>query len=126
MPLAAQGQRDEGDGGRGRGREEVQRQRKGGSWGRRGGFKPEFSPWRHTGSPEIRGVINLSVEPANPIAPWPGNLASSGGGRAEASKGTLTGGTERRKRERDEGGKICFIKSHLSFNKPWCWTGDEA
>lgn len=90
------------------------------------GFKPEFSPWRHTGSPEIRGVINLSVEPANPIAPWPGNLASSGGGRAEASKGTLTGGTERRKRERDEGGKICFIKSHLSFNKPWCWTGDEA
>lgn len=78
--------------------------------GQKGGFKPEFSPWRHTGSPEIRGVINLSVEPANPIAPWPGNLASSGGGRAEASKGTLTGGTERRKRERDEGGKYALLR----------------
>lgn len=39
------------------------------------GFKPEFLPWRHTGSPKIRGVINLSMELANPTAPWPGNLA---------------------------------------------------
>lgn len=60
---------------------------------------PEFSPWRHTGSPKIRRVINLSVEPANPTAPRPGNLASSGGGRAGGSKGTLTGGT----REEREG-----------------------
>lgn len=58
-----------------------------------------FSPWRHTGSPKIRGVINLSVEPANPTAPRPGNLASSGGGRAAGSKGTLTGRTEKRERE---------------------------
>lgn len=102
MPLAAQGQRDEGVGGKGR--EEVQRQRKGGSWGR-GGFKPEFLPWRHTGSPKIRGVINLSVEPANPTAPRPGNLASAGGGRAAGSTGTLTGGTERGEREREMRGK---------------------
>lgn len=67
--------------------------------GAEGGFMPEFSPWRHTGSPKIRGVINLSVEPANPTTPRPGNLASSGGGRAAGSKGTLTGGTERRERE---------------------------
>lgn len=42
-------------------------------------------PWRQTGSPEIRGVINLSVEPVNPTAPCPGNLACSGGGRAGMS-----------------------------------------
>ena len=101
MPLAAQGQRDERDGG----------------WG---GIHAGVSPWSQTGSPKIRGVINLSVELANPIAPWPGNLAFSGGGRAEARRG-------REKREREGGGdKIHFIKSHLSFNKPWCWTGDEA
>lgn len=46
-----------------------------------GGFTPEFSPWRHTGSPKIRGVINLSMESANPTTPLPGNLASSGGGQ---------------------------------------------
>lgn len=107
MPLAAQGQRDEGDGGRGR--EEVQRQKKGGS-GAEGGFMPEFSPWRHTGSPKIRGVINLSVEPANPTTPRPGNLASSGGGRAAGSKGTLTGGAERRERERDEGKEYALLR----------------
>ena len=88
MPLAAQGQRDERDGG----------------WG---GIHAGVSPWSQTGSPKIRGVINLSVELANPIAPWPGNLAFSGGGRAEARRG-------REKREREGGGdKIHFIKSHL-------------
>lgn len=38
------------------------------------------------------------MELANPIAPWPGNLASSGGGRAgqgEPGVGALTTGTER-------------------------------
>lgn len=75
----------------------------------RGGFKPEFLPWRHTGSPKIRGVINLSVEPANPTAPWPGNLASPGGGRAAGSKGTLTRGTERRGRGRDEGKEYSLL-----------------
>ena len=67
--------------------------------GAEGGFTPEFSPWRHTGSPKIRGVINLSMESANPTTPRPGNLASSGGGRAVGSKGTVTGGTERREGE---------------------------
>lgn len=41
MPLAAKGQRDEGDGGRGR--EEVQKQRKGGSLGG-GGSCRSFRP----------------------------------------------------------------------------------
>jgi len=85
VPLAAQGQRDEGDGGRERERGERKRDRGRVGVGaerkeRGGGFMLEFSPWRHTGSPKIRGVINLSVEPANPTAPRPGNLASSGGG----------------------------------------------
>lgn len=64
---------------------------------RRGEYKPEFSPWRHTGSPKIRGVINLSVELANPTTPRPGNLAFAGGGRAAGSKETLTGGDRKKK-----------------------------
>lgn len=60
-----------------------------------GGIMLEFSPWRHTGSPKIRGVINLSMEPANPTAPRPGNLASSGGGRAAGGRRD----TDRRDRE---------------------------
>lgn len=52
-------------------------------------------PWRQTGSPEIRGVINLSVEPANPTSPCPGNLAGAGGGRAEMSKEREEGDRER-------------------------------
>lgn len=67
-----------------------------------GGSHGEFSPWRHTGSPKIRRVINLSVVPANPTAPRPGNLAS-GGGRAGGSKGTPTGwgGREKGRRGRE-------------------------
>lgn len=78
-------------------------------------------PWRQTGSSEIRGVINLSVEPANPTAPCPGNLASSGGGRAETSK-EREGGSQ----EEKWGDRICFIRSHLSLYKLWWWTGDEV
>jgi len=106
VPLAAQGQRDEGAGGRGRG--EKQWHRKGGSLGR-GGSKPEFLPWRHTGSPKIRGVINLSVKLANPTAPRPGNLAPAGGGRAAGSKEILTGGKGGEK-ERDEGKEYALLR----------------
>lgn len=70
---------------------------------------PEFSPWRHTGSPKIRGVINLSVELANPTAPWPGNLASSGGGRAAGSKKN-TDRRDREERERDEGKEYALLR----------------
>lgn len=71
-----------------------------GHWGE---FKLEFLPWRHTGSPKIRGVINLSVELANPTAPRPGNLASAGGGRAVGSRKTLTGlGGQREENKKDE------------------------
>lgn len=78
-------------------------------------------PWRQTGSPEIRGVINLSVEPANPTAPCPGNLALLrwGVGLRWAKK-------ERGSQGEKWGPRICFIKSHLSFYKLCCWTGDEA
>lgn len=77
--------------------------------GAEGGFMPEFSPWRHTGSPKIRGVINLSVEPANPTAPRPGNLASSGGGRA-AGEQRSTDRRDREERERDEGKEYALLR----------------
>lgn len=66
--------------------------------GQRKGLKPDILPWRHTGSLKIREVINLSVELAGPTAPRPGNLATSGGGRAAGSKGT-NGGREGRQGE---------------------------
>lgn len=65
-------------------------------FGQKGGFVPEFSPWRHTGSPKIRGVINLSVEPANPTAmAWQPGLRRWGQGRGEQWN------TDRRDRERE-------------------------
>lgn len=78
-------------------------------------------PWRQTGSPEIRGVINLSVEPANPTAPCPGNLPLLrwGVGLRWAKK-------ERGNQGEKWGPRICFIKSYLSFYKLCCWIGDEA
>lgn len=62
-------------------------------------------PWRQTGSPEIRGVINLSVEPANPTAPRPGNLAwlRRGQGWDEQRK---RGGV----RERNEGREYALLR----------------
>lgn len=111
MPVATQGQRDEGAAGRRR--RKAQRRRRGGCWGKNkkcGGYKPEFSPWRHTGSPKIRGVINLSMELANPTAPRPGNLASAGGGRAAGSKETLTVGGQKEENKRDEGKEYALLR----------------
>lgn len=100
MPLAAQGQRDERGWRKGErgGTASVKGWELGaeedGGW-----IHAAVWPWRQTGSPEIRGVINLSVEPANPTAPCPGNLACSGGGRAGMSN-EREGGV----RDRNEGG----------------------
>lgn len=85
MPLASQAQRDERDGEeRKRGYRDSERE----LGQKEMGWNPLWS---------FRGVINLRVVPVSPLAQCPRNLASSGGGRAEVSKGTLT---VRRERER--------------------------
>lgn len=67
---------------------------------RRGEYKPEFSPWRHTGSPKIRGVINLSVELANPTTPsaWQPGLRRWGQGCRE-QRNTDRGDRKKKTRE---------------------------